>query len=209
MRFKDRVDAGAQLAQLLCKYKNKDVVVYGLPRGGVITAHTIAQYLNAPLDLIMVKKIGHPYSSEYALGAIAENGECIFNEADKGETDKQWLKDSIREAQRETKRRRQLYVGDRNRISAKNKTVILVDDGVATGLTMRVAIEAVKHQHPKQIIVAVPVCPKDFEYEVKKEGCELVALQSTDNFLGAVGAYYHYFPQVTDFEVIQIMKEYN
>lgn len=208
MRFKDRVDAGKKLAHALKKYKERNAVVYALPRGGVLTAYEVSKYLSVPLDLIIIQKIGHSYSPEYALGAVTENGHGIYNEKDIQTTDKRWLKNEVENQRKEAKRRRKIYCKGRKPISAKDKVVILVDDGVATGLTMKVGILELKLQQPKKIIVAVPVCPKDFEQEVVKEGCELVALDTPTYYLGAVGLYYDYFPQITDDEVVNIMNIY-
>ena len=208
MRFKDRIEAGKKLAQALEKYQGKNVVVYALPRGGVLIAHEIAKYLSAPLDLIIIQKIGHSYSPEFALGAVTENGHSLFNEKDIQETDEQWLKKRIEDERKEAKRRREMYSKGRKPISAKDKIAILVDDGVATGLTMKVGIQELKLQQPKKIIVAVPVCPKDFEQEVVKESCELVTLDIPTHYLGVVGLYYDYFPQITDDEVINIINLY-
>lgn len=206
MRFKDRVDAGKKLAQALEKYKERNVVVYALPRGGVLTAYEVSKYLSAPLDLIIIQKIGHSYSPEYALGAVTENGHNIYNEKDIQTTDKQWLKNEVENQRKEAKRRRKIYCKGRKPISAKDKVAILVDDGVATGLTMKAGIQELKLQQPKKIIVAVPICPKDFEQEMIKEGCKLAALDIPTHYLGAVGLYYDYFPQITDDEVVNIMN---
>ena len=208
MRFKDRVEAGNKLARALEKYKNKNAIVYALPRGGVVTAYEVSKYLGTPLDLIIVQKIGHPYSSEYALGAVTENGHSIYDKEDIQTTDKQWLKKEIETKCKEAKRRRKIYCKEKKPISAKGKTVILVDDGVATGLTMKLAMQELKFQQPKKIVVAVPVCPKEFEREVINEKCELVALDVSTDYLGAVGLYYYHFPQVTDDEVVNIMNTY-
>jgi len=208
MQFKDRVDAGKKLAHILKKYKGKNVVVYALPRGGVLTAYEVSKYLNAPLDLIIIQKIGHSYLPEYALGAVTENGHSIYNEKDIQTTDKQWLKNEVEDQRKEAERRRKIYCKGRKPISAKDKVAILVDDGIATGLTMKVGILELKHQQPKKIIVVVPICPKDFEQEVIKEGCELVALDIPTHYLGAVSLYYDYFPQITDDEIVNIMNMY-
>lgn len=207
MRFKDRIDAGKKLADALKEYKGKEVVVYALPRGGVLIGYEIAQYLHAPLDLIIVQKIGHPYSPEYALGAVAENGYSIYNEEEINSVDTQWLENEVGEKRQEVTRRRLMYCKGRKPIFVNDKIAILVDDGVATGLTMKIGILELKHQQPKKIIVAVPICPKMFAQEAEKEGYELVALEIPLS-LCSVSSYYDDFRQITDAEVTNIMSFY-
>src|SRR3989344_4029036 len=191
MYFKDRPEAGRLLARALKKYKGKDVIVYALPRGGVVTALEIARYLHAPLDLIIARKIGHPYSPEYAIAAIAENGHIVSERGELASVDEKWLTEAIERERQEVTRRRKKYLKKIKEISAKGKIAILVDDGVATGLTLRVGIVELIHRHPKKIVVAVPVIQKSTANIIKAEADELVTLQrpSDDKFLGAVGAY--------------------
>jgi len=207
MRFKNRAEAGKKLAYALRKYRGKNVVVYAFPRGGVVTAYEIAQYLKAPLDLVIVRKIGHPYCPEYAVGVVAEDGCTLYNEKEVALIDKVWLQHERSKKRKEAQRRRALYSSGGDPISEKGKIAILVDDGVATGLTAKVGILELKHQNPKKIIVAVPVCPKDFADEIKKEGCDCVALHIPLFYEGAVGAYYDEFPQIPDEEVIRLMAK--
>lgn len=210
MRFVNRKEAGELLAKQLKKYKGKDVVVYALPRGGVVTAEEIAKTLDAPLDLIITRKISHPYSPEYAIAATAENGHIIGNRREIMGLDEDWLKEEIEVQQREVARRRKKYLQGTGPVSPEGKIAILVDDGVATGLTLRVGIMELRHYHPKKLIVAVPIVPRSTANILEKEIDELVALQipSDDVFLGAVGAYYEDFSQVSDQEVINIIKEH-
>jgi len=205
MRFKNRAEAGKKLAHALRKYRGKNVVVYGLPRGGVVTAYEIAKYLQAPLDLVIVRKIGHPYSPEYAVGAVAQDGCTLYNEKEVALIDKVWLQHERSEKRKEAQGRRALYHPGGDPISAEGKIAILVDDGIATGLTVKVGILELKHQNPKKIIVAVPVCPKNFADEIKTEGYDCVALDTPLLYEGAVGAYYDEFSQVSDDEVIRLM----
>ncbi len=211
MFFKDRQEAGKLLAQKLKKYKGKDVVVYALPRGGVVTAVEIAKYLDAPLDLIISRKIGHPYNPEYAIAAVAENGDLIGSKEELELVDKEWLRKEIEHQRLEAKRRREKYLAGRKEITAEGKIAILVDDGVATGLTMRAGIRELLHRRPKKIVVAVPVIPSTTAEIIKNEVGELVALEipSDNEFLGSVGAYYEDFSPVEDEEVITILKTYD
>jgi len=206
MRFKNRTEAGKKLAHALRVYRGKNVVVYGLPRGGVVVAYEIAKYLHAPLDLLSVCKIGHPDCPEYAVGAVAQDGCTLLNEREVALIDTVWLQHERSEKIKEAQRRQTLYSSGRESISAEGKIAILVDDGIATGLTVKVGIFELKHQNPKNIILAVPVCPKTFADEIKKEGYDCVALDTPLLDTGAVSAYYDEFPQVPDEEVIRLMS---
>lgn len=211
MYFRNRIDAGMLLAKALKKYKDKEVVVYALPRGGVVVAVEIARRLHAPLDLIITRKIGHPYQPEYAIAAIAENGHIVGEQKELRVLDQEWLQEEIQRQRKEAKRRREKYLQGREEIPVKGKVAILVDDGIATGLTMRAGIMELKHRHPKRIVIAVPIVPKATADIIKKEAQgELVALEipSDDAFQGAVGAYYDEFFPVEDDEVISTLKSY-
>lgn len=210
MNFKDRKEAGRLLADALKKYRDKDVVVYALPRGGVVTGAEIARGLHTRLGLIIARKIGHPYQPEYAVGATAENGHIVGSSRELKSIDEEWLKEETEKQQKEAKRRREKYLQGKPEIPVGGKIAILVDDGVATGLTIRVGIMELKHRHPARIVVAVPVVPKTAAEIIKKEADELVALEipSDDVFPGAVGAYYDEFFPVKDEEVIAILDAY-
>ncbi|MDP4038883.1 MAG: phosphoribosyltransferase family protein [bacterium] len=204
--FRDRTDAGQKLAKMLETYRDKDIVVYGLPRGGVVLANIVANLLHAPLDLVITRKIGHPFSPEYAIGAVSENSQPILNEQETLNIDRDWLKKEIANQRQEAKRRRNLYLKGRESISAEGKTAIIIDDGIATGLTMFATIDELKKQKPKKIIVAIPVIPGDTYEKLKQLADEVMSIKVDENFLGAVGAYYENFSQVEDDEVIAIMK---
>lgn len=207
MIFIDRRDAGRQLASKLIKFRNSDVVILALPRGGVVIGKEVADKLNAPLGLVMVRKIGHPYYNEYAIGAVAENAEPTYNLNEAAILDSKWLKKAETDARSLIERRRQLYYNnDFTPPSIKHKLVILVDDGMATGLTMRAAVNAIKQNKPKRIIVAIPVAPYDSINAIKKEVDEVISLDDPNNFLGAAGAHYQSFPQVSDEEVKAILR---
>ncbi len=208
MYFKNRVDGGRKLADLLKRFKGKDVVIYALPRGGVVTAYEIAKEIQAPLDLIITRKIGHPYQPEYAIGAVAENGHSVFNKEEVTEIDENYLTSEAEKQKEEAKRRREIYLAGRKPIPCKGKIAILVDDGIATGLTMKAAIKELQmHYYPSKIVVAVPVAPQETGEELKKMGVEFVAVNAEEGFLGSIGAYYQDFYPVEDENVIRIMKE--
>lgn len=209
MYFKDRTEAGQKLSKLLEKYRNQDAVVYALPRGGVILGREVSRELNLPLSLIITRKIGHPLQKEYAVCAIAEDGDMVCNESEKTFLQKEWLEKEMQKERREAKRRREIYLGGKKPKSARGKIAIIVDDGVATGLTMELAIREIKHDNPKRIVVAVPVIPADTAEKFKKEIDELIAIDIPSLYIGSVGSYYDVFYQVEDDEVVKILKSGN
>ncbi len=208
MYFFDRQDAGKRLADRLTNFKDSDVVVLALPRGGVVIGKEVAKALHAPLGLVLVRKIGHPYHAEYAIGALAEDKKPVYNEAEVSAIDRAWLKKAESAAHKLIEKRRQIYYGDDfSPPNAKGKTVILVDDGIATGLTMQAAVKALKQKEPKRVIVAVPVAPRDCVAKLKQMADEVILLDDPDNFLGAVGVHYQNFPQVNNEEVKAFLRE--
>jgi predicted phosphoribosyltransferase len=205
MLFKNRTDAGQRLAQALIKYEGEDVIVYALPRGGVVLGLEIAKRLNAPLDLIITRKIGYPGNEECALCAVAEDGHMICDSGGMSLIDSQWIQEHAEKEMEEARRRRIAYLKGREPLAVTGKTAIIVDDGVATGLTLMLAIQELKHCNPKKIVVAVPVSSPIAARKIQQEADELVVLDTPANFY-AVGAYYESFPQLTDDEVIKIME---
>ncbi len=208
MVFKNRVDAGQQLAALLADYQGKEIVVYGIPRGGVVLAAEIAKTLHASLDILLAHKIGHPNNPEYAIAAVSESGHLIGSPQELMYTSEAWLTEQKELQMKEMQRRRQLYLKGRKEISVKGKTAIIVDDGIATGLTMQAGILELKERQPKEIIAAVPVTPHRTAEILKKMADRLVAvlILGDDQFFGSVGAYYKEFPQVEDREVISLLS---
>ena len=205
-RFTDRQDAGKKLAKALINYGGDDTVIYALPRGGVVLGFEIAQALKAPLDLVITRKIGHPFNKEYAVCAITEEGELLCDESERASLDPSWLRREAERERQEAIRRRIVYLGNARHISAKDKRAIVVDDGIATGLTMRVALQSLRKEKPKELIAAMPVAPHDVVEVLRKEVDTVVVLEEAEIYLGAVGAYYDNFPPVTDEEVIELLK---
>src|ERR1035437_771522 len=205
--WEDRIEAGQKLAKKLTRYRGKHAIVYGLPRGGVVVAAEVARVLYAPLDVIIARKIGHPFSPEYAVAAVTETGELAKNEGEILELGKNWLEGAVAKEMAEAKRRLELYTGQRKHISAKNRTAIVVDDGIATGLTLEAAIRQLKKEHPAKIVIAVSVTPDDVAAEIEAEVDELVCLHRERSFFGAVGSYYQRFEQTEDQDVIDILEE--
>ncbi len=206
MHFRDRVEAGRQLAQALKKYQKHDGVVYALPRGGVVLGVEVARALNMPLDLLIPRKIGHPLQPEYAICAVVENGEMVCNQQEVARVDPQWFQREVEAERQEARRRRELYLGGREPSPVEGRTAIIVDDGIATGLTMEVSIRDALRRRPARLVVAVPVAPPDTVERLSREIDEFVVLDPSPYYLGAVGAYYDYFPQVTDEEVIALLR---
>jgi len=206
MYFYDRQEAGKKLGKLLAKkYNQKNVVVYALPRGGVVIGVEVVKVLHAPLDLLITRKIGHPHSPEYALAVLSEDGHVVGNKEEIDQVDQKWFKKEIEKEKQEIERRRKLYLQGRKKIRAENKIAIIVDDGIATGLNVKAAIEDVSHRHPQKIVIAVPVMPKELVKELESLVNDIVAIDIDKNYLGAVGAYYKKFPQLTDEEVIKLV----
>jgi predicted phosphoribosyltransferase len=205
MVFADRTDAGKKLGHALAHYQNQPAVVYGLPRGGVVLAVEVARSIQAPLDLIVVRKIGHPLQPEYAIGAVAEDGYTITNPSEMASLDKVWIDHAVAAELKEAQRRREVFLQGRPSVPVKDKTAIIVDDGLATGLTMLAAIHEIRNRHPKRIVVAVPVAAPEIAETVRAQVDELVVLH-IPNWLGAIGSFYDNFDQVSDEEVVALMK---
>jgi predicted phosphoribosyltransferase len=203
MRFRDRRDAGQQLAQRLMAYADDpEVVVLALPRGGVPVAYEVALALHAPLDIFLVRKLGVPGQPELAMGAIATGGVRILNE---DVVQALGIPEEIIDAvaadeQQELDRRERLYRGDKPPLDLRGRTVILIDDGLATGSTMRAAVAAVRRQQPARIVVAVPVAAPSTYEEFQIEVDEVVCVFTPEPF-HAVGLWYENFSQTTDEEI--------
>lgn len=210
MPFKNRSDAGRQLVPRLAVYKGQpDVIVLGLARGGVVTAYEVAEGLSLPLNVIVVRKIGAPGNEELAVGAVVENGEGIFNDhliALLG-VSSEYLKREVERQKKIAKERLELYRSSCPSPELKGKTVILVDDGIATGASIRVAIKAVKSAKAKKIVLAVPVAAPDSLRLLEKEVDEAVCL-STPLFFEAVGSFYQSFNQTTDDEIVRLLSKF-
>ena len=206
--FRDRTDAGKRLAEALMTYKGQPVVVYALPRGGVVIGVEVAQVLEAPLDLIVVRKIGHPFSPEYAIGAVAEDGYVITNPDEAETMDEQWIRQAVAAELKEAQRRRKLFVGGRSAVPVKDKIAIIIDDGLATGLTMQAAIHEIRKRGPRKVIVAVPVAAADTVDRLRPEVDELIALYIPRGFFGAIGSFYENFDQISDEEVVALLRSF-
>lgn len=207
MPFIDRVDAGRRLAEAVRHLRGEDLVVLGLPRGGVQVAYEVARELRAPLDVILVRKLGVPFQPELALGALGEDDTLVLNDdvvrmahvsgAELGEIEQR--------ARAEIERRAARFRGDRPRERVAGRTAVVVDDGIATGATARAACQVVRAQGADRVVLAAPVCSRDTAAALSGEVDELVCLETPARFLG-VGWFYANFRQVTDDEVVDLLR---
>ncbi|SEL62973.1 Predicted phosphoribosyltransferase [Maribacter orientalis] len=205
--FRDRIDAGRQLSEKLMKFKEEDVVVLAIPRGGLPLGAIVAKTLEAPLDVALTKKIGHPSNKEFAIGAVSLDDIVLTNTM--GVT-QGYITEETKHIREKLLKRHDEYYKKRLPQNVKNKTVIIVDDGIATGNTLLATIELVSKQRPKKIIVAIPVAPNSAikKLENTQKIDEVICLQVPYSFQ-AVGQFYEDFYQVSDQEAIQILEEAN
>lgn len=208
--FKDRNQAGQLLARKLLELgygRQPNLWVFGLPRGGVPVAYPVAQQLQAPLDVWIVRKLGTPGHEELAMGAIASGGGKVINQeiVDSLHISPALIDQVESRERRELQRRERLYRGERPFPNLEGKTVLLVDDGLATGATMKAAIAAAQAQRPVRLVVAVPVAPPDTMAEIQTLVDEVICLE-TPNFFQAVGLWYEHFPQTSDEEVLALLQ---
>jgi putative phosphoribosyl transferase len=207
--FKDRFDAGRKLSERLAAYDSlPDTIALALPRGGVPVAYEIARRLNLPLDIFIVRKLGLPGQEELAMGAIASGGIRVVNQSVLDQVQiSQRVFDSVTANElRELERRERLYRGQHSSIEVTGKNVLLIDDGLATGTSMRAAIDALKKKNPAKIIVAVPVSPSDTYQEIKALVDDIVCVLTPYPFY-SVGHWYEDFPQTSDQEVTSLLKQ--
>lgn len=203
----DRRDAGRDLAAALDAYAGKDTVVLGIPRGGVVVAAEVASALKAPLDIVVPRKIGAPSNPELAVGAVAGGGIKWLDKDLIGRlgVSESYLQDEIDAQLKEIGRRERSYREGRPAIPLEGKTVILVDDGIATGATTRAAIEYVRRHTPKRLILAVPVAPPAVAQSLRPQ-VDLLVVLSTPEMFFAVGQFYDRFESTSDEEVIDILR---
>lgn len=206
--FLDRRDAGAKLASKLLKYKdNKDVLVLALPRGGVMTGYETARALRVPMDVLIVRKIGVPWQPEFAAGALSETGALVINKlvVSGYKISKEFLEKEVSRQKEEISRRIELYRNGKGIAGLEDKIIILIDDGAATGATMKAAVETLGEAKIMKLVVALPVSPVDTAEELRGMSDEVVCIETHDDFL-AVGNYYQDFTQVSDEEVVDLLE---
>jgi len=207
--FADREDAGRQLAAKLLRFKDKDPVVLALPRGGVPIGLEVAAALDAPMDLVLVRKIGTPGQPELAVGAVVDGDkpELVINEEVKGlaHVTGEYITQQKALQLEEIERRRKLWLGDRPRVALKGRTALVVDDGIATGATVRAALHAVRRARPARLVLAVPVAPPDTIASLHDDADEIICLATPDIFW-ALSMFYSSFPQLDDNDVSALME---
>lgn len=205
-RFRNRVEAGRLLADRLTAYRDQKPIVLGLPRGGVPVAYQVARALNAPLDVWVVRKIGVPWHPEVGVGAVAEGGLVYLNRdiMSNLQLSEEALSDTIREQQAEVAERVKRFRGNHPRPALRERTVIVVDDGIATGGTVRAIVASLRKEQPKKIVLAVPVVAADLQRALQYEVDELVSLRAPHD-LYAIGLWYEDFTQVADEEVVRLL----
>ena len=207
MPFKDREQAGRALAAALKDLAGAEAVVLALPRGGVVVAREVARALGAPLDVVVTRKIGAPSEPEYAVGAVTQNGEVILDEAamEMLHIGKEYIDREAASQWEEVKDRLRRFRGDRPFQALNGKVVVIVDDGIATGSTMLAALQSVRTQGPKSVVVAVPVGPAETIARILEVADRVVCLETPDPFF-AIGQFYSDFRQVEDEEVRRILE---
>lgn len=207
-RFRDRMDAGRQLGAKLAHLRGQNLIVLGLPRGGLPVGLEVARALHAPLDALNVRKLGVPWREELAMGAIATGGVRVLNSEiimALGIT-KEMIDETTSLQQLELDRREQLYRHGKPAPALYGRTVVLVDDGIATGATVRAAIGVIRSQHPAKLVLATPVAQQSVVDELKREVDEMVCVSAPGD-LYAIGYWYDHFPQLTDADVQAILAE--
>lgn len=203
--FYDRKDAALHLAKALVDYKDKGAVVLGIPRGGVVTAYYVAKYLNAELSLIISRKLGHPGNPEYAMGALAEDGSVHMNEQAIWQVNQEDIDEAISKQKIEIERRIRMLRKGEPLPDMKNKIVLIVDDGIATGSTIMAAIEMCRKKGAAKIVIAAPVCGTEVKSELEKIADDVVILE-TPEYYHAVSQVYASFEQVSDEEAMELME---
>jgi len=210
MPFRDRTEAGKLLAEALSSYRDQKPIILALPRGGVPIGAEIAAALDAPLDLLLVRKIGAPMQPELAMGAVVDGAEpIVVRNADVIRLlgiDAASFDAVCQSELAEIERRRQRYLAGRPPLEVKDRVAIVVDDGIATGATIRAGLQATRKRQPKKLVLAAPVAPPETLVELQHEADEVVCLESP-HFFGAIGAFYADFSQVSDEEVIALLAE--
>ena len=206
MTFQNRRDAGRRLAMVLGQYRHEQPVILGLPRGGVVVGHEVAKALDAPLDVLVVRKLGAPGADEFAIGALAPGATLLNRRLTNAlAVSPDYLSRVIARESEEMARRERLYRGDHEAIPVSGRTVILVDDGLATGATAQAAIHSLRARLPRQVIFAAPVCSPEGADALRRVADDVVCLECPENF-AAVGTWYWDFSPTSDAEVMECLR---
>lgn len=202
-KFRGRQDAALRLARQLQKYKDTASVALAIPRGGVPVAAIVAKELGIPLEIMLSKKIGHPMSNEFAIGAVSFHSVVLTEDTVVSE---EYINSEVEEIRKALKEKQQLYLGSRQPVSLRHKNAIIIDDGIATGSTVLAIVELVKMESPAKIIIATPVAAPDTVQKLRQRVDEVVCVITPEDF-ASVGQFYHNFDQVSDEEVIKLLRE--
>ena len=202
--FRDRKDAGRRLAERLARYRGEDSVVLALPRGGVPVGYEVARALKAPLDVFIARKLGAPNQPELGIGAVAQDGSRVLNERIVEEigVSEEYIERVAAEEIKEAERRFKLFRGERPEPEVRERTAILVDDGIATGVTTRAAL---RRRASRRLVLAVPVCARHAAESLRREVDELICLEAPSNLM-AIGLWYRHFEQTSDEEVVELLE---
>lgn len=212
MRFQDRQDAGRRLAEeLAAGCEGQDGIVYALPHGGAVVGAEVAHRLELPLDLVVTRKIGHPYNADYPIGAVTETGEPVINRLEAARVQVEWISRCVSAERLRARRERERYVGGRAPLAAAGKLAILVDEGVASGFSMRAAIRALRQQGPARLIVAVPIVVAHVAAELEREADDVIALARPENdgLPARIETAYERFPPVTEEDMVKALRAAN
>jgi putative phosphoribosyl transferase len=204
--FRDRYDAAIQLVGKLKQYKNKNGIVLAVPRGGVPIGCLIAKELGLPIEVVLSKKIGHPFNREFAIGSVSLHG-VIINPGI-GHVKKSYIEKESEKILKDLQDKFVLFMGGKKPTDLKNKIVIIVDDGVATGSTIKATVHSVRKSNPKEVVVAVPVAPPDTARHLKEIADTFICLHTPQDFFG-VGQFYNDFSEVSDEEVVELLRDTN
>jgi predicted phosphoribosyltransferase len=206
MYFIDRYDAAMQLVRHLEKYKQEEGVILAVPRGGVPIGYYLARHLDFALDLLMTKKLGHPYNKEYAIGAVGLEDTIIEDAAD--DIPEGYIEQEITRIRQQLAERYKKFMGEKKPVNIRGKVVIVVDDGVATGRTILATLKMLRSKQPKKLVVAVPVASREAAERIRQEVDDFICLYTPTPFYG-VGRFYRDFSQTEDKEVMMLLKELN
>jgi putative phosphoribosyl transferase len=205
--FRDREDAGRRLAERLAGYRGESPIVFALPRGGVPVGYEIAHALEAPLDIFISRKLGAPGREEFGIGAVAQGGVRVLNEraVEALEIPEEYIERVAKEEAEEIERRLRILRGDRPELEVEGRTAVLVDDGLATGVTARAAVEALRQRNPGRLVLAVPVCAAQSVELLRLEVDEMVCLEAPSKLM-AISLWYQDFYQVEDEQVVELLE---
>lgn len=207
MKLKNRIDAAHLLSKLLSKYENSDAIILALPRGGVIVGAEISKTLNIKMDLIITEKIKHPLKTDLTIGAVAESGNPVFSSSDTTDIEYNWLNQQVREARKKINERHQIYNMDSKPLELENKTVILVDDGILTSLSVTASIEEIYRLKAAEIIVVTPTLPFSAAEKITPMVRKLVTLNVEEDPVSDITSYYETFTEVTDEMVVETLDD--